>query len=116
MKKSGRFEGVSREVHLLQLPPILAPVLFQCSVQRHTEGVCLFVCLETAVGTGWSAAGSRSAERIEHVSGCEGRPRCGCVGGWRDEQRRGGDWRWKTSSCFHLMEANPSVCSPRSIR
>lgn len=52
-------------------------------------------------------------QHIELVSGCEGRPRCGCVGGWRDEEGRG---RWETSSCFPPMQANPSVCSPPSIR
>lgn len=41
MKKSGRFEGVSREVHLLQLQLILAPV-FRC-MQRVFVLLCLFV-------------------------------------------------------------------------
>lgn len=31
---------------------------------------------------------------------------------WADGETRSREWRRKTSSCFHLMEANPSVCSP----
>lgn len=46
-----------------------------------------------------------------------------CVDVWADgktrrgeEEGRGEELRRKTSSCLHPIEADPSVCSSRSIR
>lgn len=72
--------------------PIL-PRLYTAMCTAKAVGVCW----ETAGGTegggiegGAQLAASPQRQHIEHVSGCEGRPRRGCVGGRRDGEGRGG--------------------------
>lgn len=84
IRKGGRFEGVSRE-----LSPILAPV-FQCtfrSLPCAQDGYFYWLaCWETAVGTGWSAAGgSRSASTYRACLVARGDHGVDVWADWRDE-------------------------------
>lgn len=90
IRKGGCFQSATRD-SFLQLPTSLCDTNFGAcfcrAFHRHVYLKAFCAGWETAVGTGWSAAGdSRSATTYR---ACEGRPQRRCVGGWREEEGRG---------------------------
>lgn len=84
IRMGGCFESTTGEVHFATTPSLslwhhfLLRPLMQCA----SKG---FLCSLEVQGGVWLAFAGR-LQRIGLVSGCEGRPWCGCVGGWKDEE------------------------------
>lgn len=79
-----------------------------CTSGAFSGGRSGLVCREAErVQRGWEKSDQR--QHIEHVSGCEGRPRRGRVGGWRGgEGRGGGNGDGRRAAAFIPWKANPS--------